>query len=123
MGIRPHSLRKEIDSEFRAAPDAERWTNMAKLKVFILQMMKEHKPPENSKRQKVSSENQASSASARSSKKSIGNGKVNRPTQGPLKTKKGDLVECFECKGNHYVSNCPTASKETKAKKSFKKAE
>lgn len=27
---------------------------------------------------------------------------------GPIKNKKGELVECFNCKGNHYKKDCPT---------------
>jgi hypothetical protein len=27
---------------------------------------------------------------------------------GPIKNRKGELVECFNCKGNHYKKDCPT---------------
>lgn len=36
--------------------------------------------------------------------------------KGPLYKRNGtDLVECYQCKGNHYINDCPTATKEEKA--------
>ena len=31
----------------------------------------------------------------------------NSTKSGPIKNKKGELVECFKCKGNHYKKDCP----------------
>ena len=28
-------------------------------------------------------------------------------SKGPIKNKKGELVECYKCKGNHYKKDCP----------------
>jgi hypothetical protein len=27
---------------------------------------------------------------------------------GPVKNRKGELIKCFNCKGNHYKKDCPT---------------
>jgi hypothetical protein len=42
-----------------------------------------------------------SASSTRSNRRQTGG------STGPIKNKKGELVECFICKGNHYKNNCP----------------
>jgi hypothetical protein len=37
-------------------------------------------------------------------------------SKGPVKNKKGELVECYKCKGNHYKKDCPElAASDTEA--------
>ena len=43
----------------------------------------------------------------RSASSTNGGKKKHGGSAGPIKNKKGELVECFNCKGNHYKSNCP----------------
>jgi hypothetical protein len=45
--------------------------------------------------------------SASSTNGANGGKKKHGGSAGPIKNKKGELVECFNCKGNHYKSNCP----------------
>jgi hypothetical protein len=43
----------------------------------------------------------------RSASSTNGGKKKHGGSAGPITNKKGELVECFNCKGNHYKTNCP----------------
>jgi hypothetical protein len=44
-------------------------------------------------------------------------------SKGPIKNKKGELVECYKCKGNHYKKDCPElAASDTDATSVLKKS-